>query len=142
MAAYSKAIRSLLATSLGLPGMQELLALELPGESVEYRYTFYDEEPLPLNLLALGDPRRFEIESHQFRVVKNVDESYGLELNLQHETLSGSSPWYAVPGTDGPLQVMSGATIHDTRNQFDLAFRFLGETRMHRLSAGYSTCRS
>ena len=81
MPIYSKAIRSLLASSLGLPGMQELLAQEPPPDALEYRYTFYDEEPIPLNRLAFGDPRRYEIESHQFRIVRNLDDSLGLELN-------------------------------------------------------------
>lgn len=139
MARYSKAIRSLLATSLGLPGMQELLANELPEEVADYRYTFYNEDPIPQNRLALGDPQRYEIESHQFRVVKNIDESYGLELNFQHETMSGSSPWYAVPGEDGPLQVMSGATISERRNQADVGVRYLHGEWSHRAAVGYST---
>ena len=139
MARYSKAIRSLLATSLGLPGMQELLANELPGDSVDYRYTLYDEDPIPRNRLAFGDPRRYEIESHQFRVVRNLDETYGIELNFQHEAMSGSSPWYAVPGPDGPLQVMSGATIRERRNQADVAVRYLRGNWTHTAALGYST---
>ena len=139
MAGYSKAIRSLLVTSLGLPGMQELLANELPEEAVDYRYTFYDEDPIPQNRLAFGDPRRYEIESHQFRVVRHLDDRYGLELNFQHETMSGSSPWYSVPGPDGPLQVMSGATIRERRNQADLALGFLRGDWTHRAAVGYST---
>ncbi|MEE4294320.1 MAG: DUF3570 domain-containing protein [Xanthomonadales bacterium] len=139
MERYSKAIRSLLATSLGLPGMQDLLAKELPEEGADYRYTFYDEDPIPQNRLAFGDPRRYEIESHQFRVVKNIDDSYGLELNFQHETMSGSSPWYAVPGPDGPLQVMSGATIRERRNQADAGVRFLRGDWSHHAAVGYSS---
>ena len=139
MPIYSKAIRSLLASSLGLPGMQELLAQEPPPDALEYRYTFYDEEPIPLNRLAFGDPRRYEIESHQFRIVRNLDDSLGLELNYQHETMSGSSPWYSVPGPDGPLQVMSGATIRERRNQVDIALAHRSGGWTHRGAVGYSS---
>ena len=139
MARLSDAVRSLLASSLGLPGMQELLAQEPPEDSFEYRYTHYDEAPLPLDKLALGDPRRYEIGSHQFRILKNLDDSYSLELNYLHEAMSGSSPWYAVPGDDGPLQVMSGATIREKRNQVDLSIARRKNDFTNNGAIGYST---
>jgi hypothetical protein len=138
MAKLSTAIRSLLASSLGLPGMQELLAQQAPDDSVDYRFTHYDEDPLPLDRLAFGDPRRYEIDSHQFRIVRNLDETYGLELGYLHEAMSGSSPWYSVPGPDGPLQVMSGATIRERRNQVDLAVTRRANDFTHRGALGHS----
>jgi len=119
--------------------MQELLAGELPDEQIDYRYSRYDENPLPLDKLAFGDPRRYEIQSHQFRIVKNFKEDYTLELNYLHETMSGSSPWYAEPGPDGPLQVMSGATIREKRNQIEVATRWTGGNISHKGLLGYST---
>ena len=80
---FSKTVHSLLISSLGLPGMQELLAQEAPEDSVDYRYTHYDEEPLPLDKLAFGDPRRYEIDSHQFRLVKNLNQTWTLELDTE-----------------------------------------------------------
>jgi hypothetical protein len=38
---------SLLVSSLGLPGFTELLATEGDPNELQYRYTLYDEEPLP-----------------------------------------------------------------------------------------------
>jgi hypothetical protein len=138
MARLSDAIRSLMASSLGLPGMQDLLAQVAPDNTFEYRYTHYDEAPLPLDKLAFGDPRRYEIGSHQFRILRNLDDSYALELNYLHEAMSGSSPWYVVPGDDGPLQVMSGATIHERRNQLDVSVtREVGDLA-HTAAIGYS----
>jgi len=119
--------------------MQELLAAEPPQESVDYRFTRYDEDPLPLDKLAFGDPRRYEIDSHQFRIVKNLNETYTLEVGYLYETMSGSSPWYAEPGPDGPLQVMSGATIRERRNQADIALAYRNNDFTHRGSIGYST---
>lgn len=139
MARFSDTVRTLIASSLGLPGMQELLASEPPEELVDYRYTHYDEDPLPLDKLAFGDPRRYEINSHQFRIVKNLNESYSLELGYLYETMSGSSPWYTEPGPDGPLQVMSGATIRERRNQADLSVAHRLNDYTHRGSLGYST---
>ena len=49
MAELSRAVRSLIAGSLALPGMEELLAQEAPADSIEYRFTHYDEEPLPMD---------------------------------------------------------------------------------------------
>jgi hypothetical protein len=118
--------------------MQDLLAAELPEESADYRYTLYDEEPLPLDKLAFGDPRRYEIESHQFRVVKNLDENYTLELNFLHEAMSGSSPLYSIPGPEGPLQVMSGATIREQRDQADFGLSWRRGDFQHTGSAGFS----
>ena len=138
MVTYSKTVRSLLATSLALPGMRELLALEAPEESIDYRYTLYAEDPLPANLLALGDPRRYEIESHQFRVIRNLDDTYSLEFDYLHEAMSGSSPWYAVPGPDGPLQVMSGATIRERRNQAAVSLGRTGKQYAHTGTLGVS----
>jgi len=73
--------------------MQELLAAEPPDDSVDYRFTRYDEDPLPLDKLAFGDPRRYEIDSHQFRIVKNLNETYTLEVGYLYETMSGSSAY-------------------------------------------------
>ena len=136
---FSKTVHSLLISSLGLPGMQELLAQEAPEDSVEYRYTHYDEKPLPLDKLAFGDPRRYEIDSHQFRLVKNLNETWTLELGLLHEAMSGSSPWYVIPDASGPLQVMSGATIRENRSQADLSFARRRNGFTHKAAVGYST---
>ncbi|MFC1719760.1 DUF3570 domain-containing protein [Pseudomonadota bacterium] len=138
MARYSDAVRSLLAASLGLPGMQDLVAQDVPEDSFDYRYTHYDEAPLPLDKLAFGDPSRYEIGSHQFRILKNLGDFYSLELNYLHEAMSGSSPWYVVPGDDGPLQVMSGATIRERRNQVDLSLARRVGASTHSGAIGYS----
>ena len=138
MARFSSTVRSLLVSSLSLPGMQELLAQEAPDDSIDYRYTHYDEEPLPLDKLAFGDPRRYEIDSHQFRLVKNLREAWTLELDLLHEAMSGSSPWYVLPDPAGPLQVMSGATIRENRNQVNLTMAHRKAGFTHKGAAGYS----
>jgi hypothetical protein len=61
-----------------------------------------------------------------------------MEIGVLHEVMSGSSPWYSVPGPDGPLQVMSGATIRDRRDQVDLSVSRVSNDWTHRIAGGYS----
>ncbi len=132
-------IGALVSSSMALPGMQELLAAEQPREVFDYRFTHYDENALPKSQLLAGDPDRYEINSHQLRWVKNLDRSYTLTVGYLHEAMSGSSPWYVIPGSAGQsLQVMSGATIREQRDQFDLSISHTGEQYTHALAAGYS----
>ena len=140
MTPYSARIQALFASSLGLPGMQDLLAAESPEENIAYRFTHYDEEPLPRNQLLAGDPSRYKIDSHQLRWVKNLDESYTLTVGYLHEAMSGSSPWYVIPGTSGQaLQVMSGATIREKRDQLDVSLGKTTDSGNHQLGLGFST---
>ena len=135
----STTVQSLIATSLSLPGMQELLAQQQPEEGPDYRFTHYDEEPIPEDVLAFGDPGRYRIDSHQLRWTHNLDGSYSLEVGLLHEAMSGSSPWYVIPGQQGQsLQVMSGATLRENRDQLDVSLRRLSGNLVHTLAAGIS----
>lgn len=140
MKSPASVVGALITSSLGLPGMQDLLAAELPKENLDYRFTRYDENALPKGKLLAGDPSRYEINSHQLRWVKNLDSSYTLTVGYLHEAMSGSSPWYVVPGSSGQsLQVMSGATIREKRDRLDVAISRLSDTMTHTLAAGYST---
>jgi hypothetical protein len=139
MARYSITVRALIASSLGLPGMQDLPAQEAPDQAVTYRFTHYNEDPLPKSKLAFGDPRRYEIKSHQLRFGKNLNDTWSLNVDYLHEAMSGSSPWYVVPGEDGPLQVMSGATISERRDQVDVAISARANQFTHTATLGYST---
>ncbi len=129
-----------MASSLGLPGFQELLAAEAPEDSFEYQFTHYDEEPIPQASLQEGDPDRYKINSHQLRWVKNLDSSYTLTVGYLHEAMSGSSPWFVIPDSDGrALQVMSGATIREKRDQVDVSLGRRDGDYTHTLGLGYST---
>ena len=140
MKKLSSTVRSLIASSLGLPGMQDLMAQEAPDEGISYQFTHYDEEPLPANKLAFGSPDRYSINSQQLRWVKNLDESYSLTVEAMYEGMSGSSPWYVIPdAVEGPLQVMSGATIRDHRTQIDTSLSRRSNGYTHTASLGYST---
>lgn len=140
MKRLSSTVRSLLVSSLGLPGFSELLAAEIDPNDLQYRYTLYDEEPLPENVLLDGSPDRYRIKSHQFHFKRELNEQFTLTIEGIHESMSGSSPWYVIPDDErGPLQVMSGATIHETRNELGLSLGIDKGTVIHNVRAGYST---
>ena len=140
MRRLSRTASSLLVSSLSLPGFTELLAAEDSSNEFQYRYTLYDEEPLPQHVLAQGDPDRYRIKSQQFRFERALNERFTLTVEGIHESMSGSSPWYVIPDpVVGPLQVMSGATIFETRDEVRLALGVQNDAFKHSVSAGYST---
>jgi hypothetical protein len=63
-----------------------------------------------------------------------------LDLNATHEVMSGSSPWYVVPGPGNrPIQVLSGATIREHRNELRGAYTLNpGTSSSTTFSASYS----
>jgi hypothetical protein len=136
----STTARSLLISSLGLPGYSELIAQETAGTDLDYRYTRYEEDALPASRVALGDPGRYTINTHQFLITHRLNGEFTLTVGGMHESMSGSSPWYVVPDPQqGPLQVMSGATIRENRDQVDVSLSSERGRQRHSLGAGYST---
>lgn len=139
MRRLSRTARSLLISSLGLPGFSELMAADGNQNDFQYRYTIYDEEPLPKAVVVAGDRNRYKINSHQFSFARKLNERFTLTIDGIHESMSGSSPWYVIPDPDsGPLQVMTGATIEETRNEIMLALGLERNDTVHTVQAGYS----
>ncbi len=88
-----------------------------------YRFSDYDEDALaPASVI--GDGKRYHVLSQEFDIdSKLADGQYGLKLDATHEVMSGSSPWFVLPDANGrPIQVLSGATIHDHRSALSAAF--------------------
>jgi len=83
---------------------------------VSYRFNDYDEDayaPRPV----IGSPERYGVISQQFQLTTPVGSNSAINATATHEVMSGSSPWYVLPGPGNrPIQVMSGATIRDHRN--------------------------
>lgn len=134
------------AAALPGPGGTAAAARE-PATGVEasYRYSAYSEDALPADRVAGGTSRdRYEVDTHQLDVrlpLPSLLEGTGadLDVSLQHETMSGASPWYVQPGVDGePVQVMSGATIQDERDDLLATLNILGDDRSASVSFGYS----
>lgn len=122
----SRSLLALTASALALPGITPAAKADTPPTetSVAYRLSTYQEDDLPDEFLAAGSTERYDITVHQFQLVTPVGENFGLTLNSSYESMSGASPWYTVPtfGDDKNV-VMSGATIHEQRRDYNVALR-------------------
>jgi hypothetical protein len=99
-------------------------AQAVSGESdsrVSYRYNEYGEDAF--HGPAIGSLDRYRVYSQQFQLDTRVGSRGALDVTATHEVMSGSSPWYVLPGSDNrPVQVFSGATIREHRNEVRAAY--------------------
>lgn len=119
-AADSSVLRALTTSTLALPGLAGSANADSPPETVQadYNYAHYSEDDISSGKLAPGSQgQRYEIDIHQIRMLVPVAERWDVGLDVAYETMTGATPWYIEPeaGTNRPLQVMTGATISDTR---------------------------
>jgi len=136
----SPSLSLLLAASAALLGHEDVRADDTGGaHSVGYRFNVYDEDALSAPI-AEGDPRRYHVDTQQFAFDTAVGSRNTLAVNAVHEVMSGSSPWYLVPGPDNrPLEVLSGATIRDHRSAVTAALTHdAGNNDTTSLNAAYS----
>lgn len=137
----SRSLLALTASALALPGLSGSVRADTPptNTSLAYRVSGYQEDDLPRQYLLAGSPERYDITIHQFQLVTPVGEDYGLTADASVENMSGASPWYAVAPLDGEQGiVMSGATIHEERRDFNLGLRHYGEHGNTGFSLGMS----
>ena len=141
MGAPGKAVLALTGTAMTLPGLGgKAQALSPAVESqVDYRYSRYSEDDIDSDKTSNADTQRYEIDTHQFRLVRPWGDEYDVSVNLLYETMSGASPWFITPGANNePIQVMSGATIEDTRADALVRIRKYYEHEAYGFSLGFS----
>lgn len=128
----------LLASAMALPIYSQ--AASMPEkESFSYRYSQYVEDEADESKVVSGDLERFEINVHQFKLVKFIGEDSTLTIDALTETLGGASPWGTQQGQNGePELIMSGASISESRNDLSLAYTTFHESRTDTISAGVS----
>src|SRR5574338_1239922 len=113
-----RVLYALTHSTLALPGLAAANELGDLGYTAEYRYARYTEGDLPASRIQAGNEQdRMEIEAHLIHLGGPLTNRINLDLDIAHEVMSGATPWYIEPdGTTGkPLQVMTGATVDDTR---------------------------
>ncbi len=111
----SSSLTLLLAASAALVGQRAQADDAGSGASVGYRFNVYDEDGFS-GAPVIGSDKRYHVDSQQLDFSGSVGDRNTLTVNATHEVMSGSSPWYAIPGADNrPIQVLSGATIRDHR---------------------------
>jgi hypothetical protein len=133
MGVKSKKLMALTAAALSLPGMVPKAAqaqTTMPEKfTASYRFTEYKESDQPGSTTSTGESvSRYDISIHQFSLVAPVSSQISLNLDASSESMSGASPWYVAQGDDGkPVQVMSGATIDESRDDISLSANFYRE---------------
>ncbi len=136
----SASLSLLLAASAALLGAKPVRADDTGAtHGVGYRFNVYDEDAMSAPV-AEGDPRRYHVDTQQFSLDTALGNRNALSVNAVHEVMSGSSPWYLLPGPGNkPLEVLSGATIHDRRSAVTAALTHdNGGNDTHTFSASYS----
>jgi len=126
------ALLALTASALAIPGMAGAQAQDLGNDPMpasqrdttllDYRFSAYREGHISGGKTSSGQAsERYDVDSHQFRVASRVGARADVSADVTVETMSGASPWFVLPDTKGrPVQVMSGASIHDFRQALQL----------------------
>lgn len=136
----NQALLALTGTALTLPGIAAKAASGPVSESqVDYRYSKYSEDDIASSKTSNADRQRYEIDTHQFRLVRPWGDEYEMSVDFVYETMSGASPWFITPGANGQaIQVMSGATIDETRVDALASLRRYYESESYGVSVGLS----
>lgn len=134
----SPSLSLLLAASAALTGPAARADDVAATHGVGYRFQVYDEDAL--GGTTFGDPRRYHVDSQQFALATRIGQRDSLNVNATHEVMSGSSPWFVLPDANGkPIQVLSGATIHDRRDALSATLTHdSGGNDTRSVSASYS----
>jgi hypothetical protein len=145
--AGNAALAAIASSALALPGLGSSAHAASPAEetSASYAFSFYKEDNLSPSKFddsqAFSSRERYEIFAHQFGVLTPVTSRIDVAMDLVYETMSGASPWWVVPDPDGGgfLQVMSGATIEETRVDGQLTANHYFDRGRISLSGGVSS---
>jgi hypothetical protein len=139
----SAALRALKASALALSGVARVAAADAPIDEVYTSYSFsnYDEDELEASKgLPNADRKRYEVSTQQAMLAAPLTDHIDFSLEVTHETMSGASPWYTVPDAAGaPIQIMSGPTIEDKRDDFLVKTNYYLDNARLGLASGYSS---
>ncbi|MEP6485175.1 MAG: DUF3570 domain-containing protein [Rudaea sp.] len=134
----SSSLTLLLAASAALAGQKTHADETTTAPTIGYRFNVYDEDAM--SGASIGSPQRYHVDTQQIDFSAGVGDRNTLNVNATHEVMSGSSPWYSIPGPNNkPIQVLSGATIRDHRTAAQASFTHdAGNNATSTLSASYS----
>ena len=134
-----KTLIALSSTALALPGISSADAPP-PQSTISYKFSNYSEDDMSREQVPFGSLERYDIDVHQFRLLAPVGRDYSIQIDANHENMSGASPWFTTPGLDGsPIINMSGASgITDERSELAIGTRYYLETGSVGGTIGYS----
>lgn len=137
----SRALTALTTSALAVPGLALPARADTPIEqaSAAYAFSYYVEDDLsPGRFSGSGDRQRYEVLTHQLELDFPVSPRMDVGIDFLQEKMSGASPWYVEASGDERLQVMSGATIDDTRYDLSADLDYYMEEAKDTFSAGFS----
>lgn len=141
----SRTLTALTTSALALPGLALPARADSPIEQAAagYAFSYYVEDDLDKDKFAAGtgSRERYEIFTNQFEVDLPVSRRVDVGLDFLYEKMSGASPWFVQPDTDDPtksVQVMSGATIQETRYDLTADLDYFLEDGKDTFAAGFS----
>lgn len=127
----SNKLLSLGAAALVLNGVAPLASANPPDgkTTVDLRVTSYTEDVIPAGYLMMGSPDRYSIDVVNLKFKTPTSDDSEISGYVISESMSGASPMYVMPYGDEYVQVMSGATIDESRTEVGADFRkYHGDT--------------
>ena len=125
-----KKVNPFIALSSAAMSLPTFAASQPVETTISIKASTYSEEDVSRGDVISGSDSRYEIDIGQFRIVTPVADSFSLELGITQETMSGATPWSTILGVNGePGLIMSGATIHESRSEFDVTLTHHGNDR-------------
>lgn len=138
----SRALTALTTSALALPGLAQPARADTPIEqaAASYAFSYYDEDPIERDkkLPGGGARERYEVLTHQLEFAFPVSQRMDAGVDFLYEKMSGASPWYVQASGTERLQVMSGATIDDTRYDLSGDLNYYMEDAKDTISGGFS----
>lgn len=110
-----------------------------PTTTFDYKYSNYSEGEIPADKLISGSADRYNIDIHQFKFKTPISEDTEITISGVQESMSGASPWFIIPVNGKAVQVMSGATISESRSEISGDFHSYNKSSDSALSISYST---
>jgi len=130
-------LAALTAGALLLP---DLARAQAEHWSIDYGYSLYSEGDLDASKLQAGSAERYDIDTHLISLRGPLTGRFDLGIDVVHETMTGATPWFVEPDAQGePLQVMTGASIEEQRDDVFSRGVYYFDTARLNLSTGYST---
>jgi hypothetical protein len=114
------------------------------GSDFEFGYRFHRYSEDALGPIQTGNfngdsTDRYEIRANQFNLAAQVNDSLSLNVAYQHENMAGASPWFTLKNAAGKVtQVMTGASISDSRKDIQVSGAYEHENLIYGLSAAAS----
>nr|WP_229527008.1 DUF3570 domain-containing protein [Planctobacterium marinum] len=136
----NNALLALSTAAACLPALQAKAQQITQDFQLGVRHYNYQESAVPVENVLNQQYERYDIEVNQFRLVAPLGDNTQLNVDFQHEKMSGASPWYTfqLPG-EAPKQVMSGASIEDTRRDLSASLKIALDRDVLTLGAARSS---